>query len=174
MPSQGRQQSLSFVLNDEAYIIGGTAISGPGLKEVWNYNAANDTWTQLADFPGTNAPFGGIGFTIDGKGYIVTGNGSKECWEFDPGFTYIADSKKALEFSLYPNPVYGKSTLFLPDDITLPVSLMVYDCYGRMIKSKKSFNSEIPVNKSDFTPGIYFLRITDGNSNSRTSKFIIE
>jgi len=49
--------------------------------------AGAGTWTQKADFGGT-ARFEAVGFSIESKGYIGTGNdGSsylKDFWEYDP------------------------------------------------------------------------------------------
>ncbi len=83
LPSMGRKQAIAFVINNEAYVVGGYNYSGY-LKECWKYNAASDLWTSMPDFPGTTGPAGGVGFTINGLGYIVCGNGTSECWEYNP------------------------------------------------------------------------------------------
>jgi N-acetylneuraminic acid mutarotase len=48
---------------------------------------AQDTWTQKADFGGT-ARYGAFAFSINGKGYLGTGDNNnvlyKDVWEFDP------------------------------------------------------------------------------------------
>ncbi len=58
---------------------------------------AQDTWTQKADFNGS-ARFGSVGFTINDKGYLGTGQDSsglkKDFWQYDPisdTWTQIAD-----------------------------------------------------------------------------------
>src|SRR6266481_9725574 len=47
---------------------------------------AQDTWTRKADFGGGTRGYA-VGFPIDGKGYISTGDnfaGHDDCWEYDP------------------------------------------------------------------------------------------
>src|SRR6266550_230039 len=48
---------------------------------------AQDTWTQKADFGGTERS-SAVGFSIDSKGYIGTGTPfcitTKDFWEYDP------------------------------------------------------------------------------------------
>jgi N-acetylneuraminic acid mutarotase len=83
MPAAARTQSISFVINNLAYIIGGYNYSGY-LTECWKYDPSLDQWTSLPDFPGIKGPAGGVGFTINGLGYIVCGNGTSQCWEYNP------------------------------------------------------------------------------------------
>ena len=80
-----RNSAISFVINNKGYV--GTGQGGaPYLKDFWEYNAADDTWTQKADFGGT-ARKGACGFSIGSHGYIGTGqdaNGLRsDFWKFD-------------------------------------------------------------------------------------------
>jgi gliding motility-associated-like protein len=73
--SPGTQALLvhGFLLNDKIYIAGGIASNGSTvLKEVWEYDLVNDSWTQKNDMP----YYVGYGayFALDGKGYLCTGN----------------------------------------------------------------------------------------------------
>lgn len=56
-------------------------------KDFWEYDPATNAWTQKADFGGTPR-FLATGFSISGKGYIGTGDGTtgytKDFWEYDP------------------------------------------------------------------------------------------
>src|SRR5437773_738196 len=73
---------------------------------------AQDTWTQKADFGGTER-WGAVGFSIDSKGYLGAGFDStftypKDFWEYDPStnaWTQKADfggpgRYKAVGFSI--------------------------------------------------------------------------
>lgn len=81
-----RSEAVSFVINDTAYV--GTGYDGSNrLTDIWVYNAAGDSWHQVAVFPG--APRNSaVGFSAAGKGYITTGydgvNMLNDTWEFDP------------------------------------------------------------------------------------------
>jgi hypothetical protein len=54
-------------------------------KDFWEYNSLTNIWTQKADFGGT-ARYAAVGFSINGKGYIGTGNdgvNENDFWEYD-------------------------------------------------------------------------------------------
>lgn len=86
-----RGSAVSFVIGDKAYIGLGynsddDAYDGY-LNDFWVYNAAKDSWTRIAPFPG-NSRISAVGFSINGKGYVGTGydgdNKLKDFWEYDP------------------------------------------------------------------------------------------
>jgi len=57
-------------------------------KDFWEYDPAENVWTQRADFGGPEREWA-VGFAIDNKGYIGTGHAAsgalKDFWEYDPG-----------------------------------------------------------------------------------------
>jgi N-acetylneuraminic acid mutarotase len=81
-----RDGSAFFVVNNKAYIVGGTDnrfVYG----DVYEYNPTNDTWIQMA----ANYPQGpiifGTGFSIGNYGYITCGAAQAEytaTYQFDP------------------------------------------------------------------------------------------
>lgn len=89
MPAPGKARFLSagFAIGTKLYFCTGMDDSFQALPDFWEYNTANDTWTQKTDFPG-GARYGATGFAINGKGYIALGtNGTAaldDLWEFDP------------------------------------------------------------------------------------------
>lgn len=174
MPSAARMQCLSFVINNEAYVVGGS-LNGSNSKEVWKYDAITDTWTALPDFPGVNAPFGGVAFTINGKGYIVTGNGTTECWEFDPGINHINEkSGESISVNLSPNPVVGISVLQFKESNTAMYTIEIMNSEGVIVKTISTNHTEVFIDRKEFTTGIYFARIHDQSSRSAIKKFSIE
>ncbi len=55
---------------------------------MWKYDAAQDTWIQVADFPGTPRS-SAVAFAASGKGYVGTGfdgvsTSLKDMWQYDP------------------------------------------------------------------------------------------
>ncbi|MCX6276427.1 MAG: T9SS type A sorting domain-containing protein, partial [Bacteroidetes bacterium] len=161
MPSVERMQSLSFVINNEAYVVGGS-LNGTNSKEVWKYDAITDTWTALPDFPGLNAPFGGVAFTINGKGYIVTGNGTSECWEFDPGINNTTENPaESITVSLSPNPVVGISVLQFKERNTAGYTIEITNSLGVIVKTLRTNLTEVFIDRKELTTGIYFARIHD-------------
>ena len=71
----------------------GTGIINQGgvlLKDFWEYDPNKDDWERKADFAGA-ARHLAVGFSLGGKGYVGTGEGSfgvdgrlKDFWEYDP------------------------------------------------------------------------------------------
>jgi N-acetylneuraminic acid mutarotase len=53
---------------------------------IFTYSQTSNTWIQKADFGGSERAYA-VGFSINGKGYIGTGqapNAAKDFWEYDP------------------------------------------------------------------------------------------
>jgi N-acetylneuraminic acid mutarotase len=76
--------AVSFAISNKGYISTGTYATG---KELWEYDQLNDTWSQLADFPGLRRT-DAVAFTIGNNGYVGTGwYGSTyyhDFWEYNP------------------------------------------------------------------------------------------
>ncbi|HXS35688.1 MAG TPA: kelch repeat-containing protein [Flavipsychrobacter sp.] len=91
-----RDASVTFTINNKVYLGGGA-----GNKDFWQYDPAADTWTKLADIPGTTTARGfAVGFAISGKGYIGLGADTgiydvkRDLWQYDPDantWTQMAD-----------------------------------------------------------------------------------
>ncbi|MCR9263163.1 MAG: IPT/TIG domain-containing protein [Flavobacteriaceae bacterium] len=84
-----RSNAVGFAIKGKGYI--GTGIDDPInqnlLKDFWEYDPTDDTWVQVASFPGEARQSATV-FVINGKAYVGLGNGSngslKDFWEFDP------------------------------------------------------------------------------------------
>ncbi len=93
---QPRAYACSFTIGNKGYLCSGyRGANKDYLTDLWEFDmtGANGmgTWTQLADLPGEGRK-GGVGFAVNGKGYITTGSkkdGSSsdyiaDTWEYDP------------------------------------------------------------------------------------------
>ena len=89
-----RHHPFYFGIDGIAYVGFGHGDSQNGAltiyKDVHAYDPATDSWTQLSDFPG-EARVAGTQFAVDGKGYVLSGDGDNhgpldygEFWEYDP------------------------------------------------------------------------------------------
>jgi len=80
-----RSNAMVFVMNNKAYLTCG--VQGGVAGSTWEYDIDNDTWKQKTAFEGS-AREGGLGFSINNRGFIVTGNNSSyrfdDLWEFFP------------------------------------------------------------------------------------------
>jgi N-acetylneuraminic acid mutarotase len=80
-----RGNAVAFVMGNKAFLTCGTMSGVTGTT--WAYNIDNDTWVQKTSLEGS-AREGALGFTVNGKGFIVTGSNSSyyfdDLWEFLP------------------------------------------------------------------------------------------
>lgn len=81
-----RSDAISFTIGDIGYV--GTGYDGDDrLKDFWQYDPAQNYWTQRADLPGVERN-GAVALSINGKGYVGTGyDGEDELndfWQYDP------------------------------------------------------------------------------------------
>ncbi len=90
IPSQ-RSQAAAFSIGSRHFVSGGAnPLNSSIYDDLWEYDNSTDTWTQRAPLPGTNNDYrNGIGFSINGKGYIGLGvdgpgNYRNTLWEYDP------------------------------------------------------------------------------------------
>lgn len=82
-----RNSSVSFVIDNKAFVGLGYNADKLYLKDFWMYNPSTDRWDMIADFPGKGRT-AAVAFSINGKGYVGTGyDGDKklsDLWEYDP------------------------------------------------------------------------------------------
>ncbi|TDE10492.1 Kelch repeat-containing protein [Dyadobacter psychrotolerans] len=85
-----RAFGFTLVINNKAYIVGGT-----GLSDVWEYAPTTNTWTAMTPFESGSARSYAAGFSFGDIGFIGTGvSGSinvDDFWAFDPTSPVNAD-----------------------------------------------------------------------------------
>jgi N-acetylneuraminic acid mutarotase len=87
---KARAYATGFSIGSKGYIGTGGVSNRPNgiFNDFWEYDPATNAWTRKADFGGT-ARETAVGFSIDGKGYIGTGDSGNgfpfsDFWEYDP------------------------------------------------------------------------------------------
>jgi len=75
--------SNGFGFNGKGYIIKGTPNSPNESNQLWQYDPADDSWTELGFTPGPPRDFS-IGDEMDGKFYFGFGFDRNDVWEYDP------------------------------------------------------------------------------------------
>lgn len=86
-----RFAATDFVVDGDAYILGGLIADGPnyiGYSEYYKYDPSTDSWSEEGFFPGGKI-YAGISFVADGLAYVglganELGNQNNELWAFDP------------------------------------------------------------------------------------------
>lgn len=83
----------------------------------------------------------------------------------------ITNAKKAIEFSIYPNPTSGLFTLET-EDFNKAETLTVYDVYGRKVYVDAMSNSQNTYDLSQLGAGVYLVTI-DWKEGSRSAKKLV-
>lgn len=91
LPGGNRHHPVCFSIGDKGYVLCGNAdptqTAEPFLNDFYVYDASEDSWTQLPDFPGVARGFA-VGLSYRGKGYVGFGYGGNtyldDLWEYDP------------------------------------------------------------------------------------------
>ncbi len=74
-PANTRYAAIDFVVNDEAYLLGGLVLEGTAwtaFNSVWKFDQAKDTWSVVGTYPGAKM-FGGVSFVIDKIAFVGLG-----------------------------------------------------------------------------------------------------
>jgi N-acetylneuraminic acid mutarotase len=87
--SAARSNAVAFSIEEKGYVT--TGFDGSTvLKDLWEYDAVVNTWSQKADFAGA-ARTGAVGFAIGARGYVGTGSTASgntavvgDFWEYNP------------------------------------------------------------------------------------------
>lgn len=87
-----RSNAVAFVIGDKGYVT--TGINGAYVNNTWEYNFADDTWTEKTRFERTERS-DAVAFAIGGRGYVALGKNSTYYFdnleEFKPNDTYDAN-----------------------------------------------------------------------------------
>ena len=80
--------------------------------------------------------------------------------------------------SAYPNPFRGRTTVAYEAPVGHEVAITVFDALGRVIRRTMSRNSQggmrrLSVGNSDWSPGLYFIRLTDPASGKQVTRRVV-
>ena len=137
----GREGAVGFSIGSKGYIGTGVFYDNTDnyYKDFWEYDPDTDIWTQKADFGGTARKFG-VGFCIEGKGYLGTGwdgNFCKDVWKYTPDFgveiPFINNDESTL--SVFPNLVSEMSVINFQLSDDQKASVQIFDLNGRLIRT---------------------------------------
>ncbi|MCB0520509.1 MAG: GH32 C-terminal domain-containing protein, partial [Saprospiraceae bacterium] len=81
----------------------------------------------------------------------------------DAFFTGVFDLPHVdFELSVYPNPVADFLKIEMPEGLTPPFDLKIFDAGGRQFLQKTMHHPVDSLNVSGLAPGGYFLQVNDG------------
>ena len=91
LPSDARESAIAFSIGEYGYVGLGKDCLGMGVcdhhffKDLWRYNPSTNSWTEMAEFPGTPRAYA-TSFVIGNKAYVTGGSsqGDNDLWEYNP------------------------------------------------------------------------------------------
>jgi N-acetylneuraminic acid mutarotase len=160
-----RTGAIGFSIGTKGYI--GTGQNGvfPYTKhhDFWEYNPISATWNQKSDFGGV-VRWESVGFSINAKGYIGTGQSSiytMDFWEYLPDTdVLVADTTVPYKIKIYPNPTNDIIVIEAP----IKTNIQIINSQGNIIESLILSSSKKMLDLSKFSCGVYIFKIkTDKN-----------
>lgn len=132
--------AFSFVIGDKAYVGGGSEVASSfgslAVNDFAAYDPTTNTWEQMAAIPVATA--GAIGFSIEGKGYVIGG--------------IIDSNRPALDIIQVYDPILNKweRTIPAPFQLTGVAGVVHKDIayIGPSFTSPNTFSAYIPQNYS--------------------------
>jgi hypothetical protein len=95
----------------------------------------------------------------------------KDGFELSYTINNSIDESTKTNFIIFPNPAQNFVTVMLEDDPITPVTLLIFDAFGKQVKSIQLSTKESNIDISCLTSGLYLLRV-DAANNTHTQKLI--
>jgi hypothetical protein len=118
---------------------------------------------------------GSYTITIPTGEIIATGGefGAGESKSFRIGSSSIVDAENLNSVYLYPNPTSNILNVVVENKLETPEAYSIINTLGQIIKSKKIESTEdLQINVSNLSQGIYFLKLSKSQSETKTIRFI--
>lgn len=122
-PGQVRERAVAFAIDGKGYVGLGynRDLDVEEMKDFWQYDPLTNTWSQIAEFPGT-ARYNSVGFAIGALGYVGTGyDGDYYRSDF---FSYDPQSNSWVEIANFPGGKREEALAVVHQD-------KAYFCTGR-------------------------------------------
>lgn len=106
---------------------------------------------------------------------IATGGefGAGESKSFRIGSSSIVDAENLNSVYLYPNPTSNILNVVIENKLETPEAYAIINTLGQIIKSKKiESTDDLQINVSNLSQGIYFLKLSKSQSETKTIRFI--
>jgi len=170
-----RYASYAFTYAQQGFVVCGLALDTNNTPtttaEVWTYDPATDSWTQLADLPGTprgdgaSCSAGGMGYLGFGRytfGQVpLSANMTSEFWRIRQAETGIEE--EGADPLLEVRTLDG--TILITQTGATPVDVTITDTTGRLVGSGTvPPKGALAMRMDDRSPGIYLVRPASGDA----------
>ena len=149
-PGLGRNHPITFSIGDYGYVMAGQSSNDYFVKDVYRYDAVNNLWEQLGNFPGFPRGYS-YGIAHQEKAYVGFGKFDmgplNDWWTYDLSIIDIEEPEEVLP-SLYPNPT--SDFVFLPE----VSDFEVFDLEGKLV----AWGTANKIDMTDLKPGAYLVK----------------
>lgn len=97
--------------------------------------------------------------------------GSSESFYFSNNILSSNTFNPLEKITLYPNPTNKFLNINIPNELESPLNYEIYNNLGQIIKFSNTISSDLQVNTSELSNGIYFLKLNFENA-TKTLRFI--
>lgn len=134
-----------------------------------NLLSSSSTGNQWFDQNGVISGATGNYFTVTDNGsyYVVVSNGCGYGMSNTINVTNAGFENKDVKALVYPNPA-NKSVIIDLQSQTNNYFLQITNVFGQELKTIRIFENKSIIDLSEFTPGLYFLCVTDNEGHSGT------
>jgi len=140
--------------------------------DVFAYDAGTDNGT---DYNSSNSPNTPVGISLI-NGYPFNGNKiGTLAIDFQYELIGVPDFTALDSISIFPNPAKDNITISKNKAITLK-TIEVYNLLGALVKTVDAENNlnDISLDLSALNKGLYLLKLSDENGNTKTKKLALE
>lgn len=108
-----------------------------------------------------------------------------ECFRYEIGVDYYGLSgcnivtnlneqpTNKLELNIYPNPIISNSILSIDKGYRKTKIVIIYNAIGETIKQIITCNNSINLYQNEFSPGLYFITVSDDLGQSKSIKAVV-
>jgi uncharacterized repeat protein (TIGR03803 family) len=106
---------------------------------------------------------------------VTSSNGCKDsiCKIINVRVLAVNEIETESSIAIYPNP-FSSSTTLHSSNLFNNASLLVYNCFGQIVKQIKNISGQtVTLTRDNLESGFYFIRLTEGNKILTVDKLVI-
>lgn len=137
---------------------------------VWSYNPANDSWTQLDDFPGTTRRWAVVMNIGDRVFYGLGTNGTNfnDFWEFDS----VADIDEFDQSSFNTYPTLANKVVNFTSEEHRNFEIRVFNLLGEEVSMLATDDGTARLNRGNLNAGTYLYHVRIAGQTIFSNRFV--
>jgi len=164
-----------------AFALGNTGVIGLGTDggnkiDLYGYDATNDVWNFLANYPNSSGLKNACAFVINGDAYIATGNSGKVsdvCYKLSlsNGIATMSDAKNIVQ--IFPQPAH-QSVIFKTDKSVENGMITIFSADGKLIAQQAFHSTQTKFETKTWQPDFYFYQISKDEKIIAFGKILVQ